>query len=134
MKNFFKSLLLATSILFVSSCDSDDEDNNKTSVTIVLKDSNGNRVPNMVVYAYDESTWSVIGDDPFFASFQSASNTDGEAKFDNVYSETNFTTINNYQNTFRFSAHYSINGVSKKKLVPITLKKGENRTETMILN
>ena len=48
--------------------------------------------------------------------------------------DKDFNEINNYQNTFRFSAHYTVGGISKTKVVAITFNKGDNKTETLTLN
>ena len=47
---------------------------------------------------------------------------------------TVFNDLNNNQNNFRFSAHYTLNGTSKKKVTAITFNKGEQKTATIILD
>jgi len=43
-------------------------------------------------------------------------------------------TTHNSHNTFNFSAHYTLNNNSKTKRVSITLRKGDNKTEKLVLN
>jgi hypothetical protein len=117
-----------------SSCTKDKEEETKTSATIILKDKNNRVVSGIEVYAYDQSKWTVVGDEPNLATFQSASNDDGIALFDNIYNPVYFSTLNNFTNTFRFSAHYSLNGVNKTKVKAVSFKMGESRTETIILD
>lgn len=69
--------------------------------------------------------WDVIGDDALFAKGQSSSNKEGKAIFSNLEYPSVFNTLNNNQNNFRFSAHYSINNVNKKKVKAYTIKKGD---------
>ena len=140
MKKFlmYTAVLLLTAITtFACSKDKDDKDENSkvtTSVTIQLRDLLGNPIKGIRVYAYDEATWEVIGDIPLHASFQVVSDDAGNATFTNLDKGTQFTTLNNYTNTFTFSAHYTLNNNSKTKRVSITLKKGDNKTEKLVLN
>ena len=127
-------LFLTLGILSACSKDDDSSDNTTTSATITLKDANGNPVSNVVVYAYEEDNWDMNGDAPFFADYQASSNSEGKAVFANIFSDVNFNDINNFQNTFRFSAHYTLSGVDKTKVVAITFNKGDNKSETLILN
>lgn len=131
-KIIFMFLLLG----IATACSSDDDSSNssKTKAIIKLQDSDGEAVSNVMVYAYEETTWEVIGDQTNFADYQAASNNNGEAIFENIHSETAFSELNNYQNTFRFSAHYTLNETEKTKVVSITFNKGDTKTETLILN
>ncbi|MDO4880426.1 MAG: hypothetical protein Q3983_04030 [Capnocytophaga sp.] len=130
---FFYSVMLLLSVVATISCSKDD-DEKATSATIQLVDISGNAIKGISVYAYDEDTWKVIGDDPLHADFQVVSNDAGNATFTNLDSGTQFTSLNNETNTFTFSAHYSVNSISKKKTISITLKKGDNKTEKLVLN
>lgn len=76
----------------------------------------------------------MIGDDSLFANSQSTSTEAGKAVFSNLDSGTTFTEINNNQNNFRFSAHYTKNKVPKTKFISLTLKKGEHKTALIILD
>lgn len=131
-------LLLLVAIVTIVACKKDDEESSKssnhTSAVISLEDSSGDPVSNVVVYAYDENTWQVIGDDPFFADFESASDASGIAEFSNLESPTRFNTVTNNTHTFRFSAHYSINGSDRVEVVAITFDKGERKTGKIILD
>ena len=125
MKKFlmYTAVLLLTAITtFACSKDKDDKDENSkvtTSVTIQLRDLLGKPIKGIRVYAYDEATWEVIGDIPLHASFQVVSDNAGNATFTNLDKGTQFTTLNNN---------------SKTKRVSITLKKGDNKTEKLVLN
>ena len=125
MKKFlmYTAVLLLTAITtFACSKDKDDKDENSkvtTSVTIQLRDLLGKPIKGIRVYAYDETTWEVIGDIPLHASFQVVSDNAGNATFTNLDKGTQFTTLNNN---------------SKTKRVSITLKKGDNKTEKLVLN
>jgi hypothetical protein len=132
-----KLIFLFLSFAVLSACSSDDDsasDNSKTKATITLKNASGEAVSNIVVYAYDETTWEVIGDNPLFADFQAASDSQGISNFENIFSVIAFSEINNFQNTFRFSAHYTLNGNAKTKNIAITFAKGETKSGTIILN
>jgi len=115
-------------------CTKDEDESEKTKATIVLKNANNQPVSGIVVYAYSQDTWQVIGDVPLHAEGQASSDSNGNAVFNNIEYTNVFTDLNNNQNTFRFSAHYSLNGVNKRKVVAITFNKGDNKTETLILN
>lgn len=131
-------LLLIIAVFTLVSCSKEDEqkdiDNRKTSAIIELEDKSGDPISNIVVYAYDEDTWKVIGDDPLFASFESASDDSGVATFANVESPVYFNELSNYTHTFRFSAHYSINGTNKVEVISITFNKGDHKTGKLILD
>jgi len=136
-----KLIFLFLSFAVLSACSSNDDsasdsavDNSKTKATIILKNASGAAVSNIVVYAYDETTWEIIGDNPLFADFQAASDSQGISNFENIFSDSAFRPSNNFQNTFRFSAHYTLNGNAKTKNIAITFTKGETKSGTIILN
>lgn len=130
-----KLLLLFCSFALLTSCSKDDETKDlTTSAEITLKNSSNAAVSGMTVYAYDQTTWEMIGDDVLFAKFQSTSNEEGKAIFSNLDSGTTFNDLNNNQNNFRFSVHYSKAGAAKAKFISITVKKGENKTGLIILD
>lgn len=131
-----KLLSLFLIIGMITSCSSDDDSGKDeiTSAKIILNDANGQPVSGIVVYAYDEDTWEIIGDDPQFADFQAASNNAGEAVFTNLTSSTTFSELNNFSHTFRFSAHYSLGGVDKMKVKAITFSLGDDKTDHLILD
>ena len=133
MKNF---LFLFLSFAVLTACSSDDSSstNSTTKAVLILKSTTGTPVSNVVVYAYDEINWELIGDETQFADFQASSDSEGKATFNNIFTNTTFYEINNFTNTFRFSAHYTLNGVDKTKVVAITFKKGESKAETITLN
>lgn len=88
----------------------------------------------MVIYAYNESTWQIMGDDPQFADFQSASGNNGISTFSNLTTNLTFNSLSNYLQTFRFSVRYELNGVKKVKVKAISFDLGDNKTDTIILN
>jgi hypothetical protein len=135
--NFFKATILAFVTILTISCSKDEEPKPETPITkatIILKKTNGDFVSNITVYAYDQDTWQTIGDNPTFADGQATSDTSGNAVFGNIEYPTTFNDINNNQNTFRFSAHYVLNGVNKKKVTAITFTKGEQKSLTVTLD
>ncbi len=136
MKKIKHVLLLLVTIAIFSSCSSDDDNSQDkvTSAKITIKNSSGDTVSGIVVYAYDEQTWSVIGDDPFFADFQAASGNDGVATFSNLTSDLAFNELNNFSHTFRFSAHYNLNGTDKTKVKAITFNLGDDKSDTIIID
>ena len=132
MKKLFFFFL---SFAVLTACSNDDStSSSKTKATIVLTDASGTAVPNVVVYAYTEDTWEVIGDNPLFADFQVASDSEGNAIFNDIFSDGSFNSINNNTNTFRFSVRYTLNGNNKTKFVAVTFKKGDTKTQALILN
>ena len=132
-----KILLLFLTIGILTSCSSDDDNNtedNATSAKITLVNINGDEQSGIVVYAYDESTWSVIGDDPLFADFQVATESDGIATFTNLTTDTAFNELTNFTQTYRFSVHYTLNGTDNVKVKAITFDLGDDKTDTIILD
>lgn len=124
-------------VLLSISCSKNDDQAIGTSITsgvITLKKANGDFVEGIVVYAYEEGSWNVTGDTALFADGQASSDSNGRALFSNLEYPNAFTQLNNFQNTFRFSAHYKINGVNKKKVKAITFKKGEQKNDEIILD
>jgi hypothetical protein len=135
MKIKFIFLLITLGFLTTScSKDEDSSNSNVTSAKIKLTNASGQPAANFVVYAYDESTWEVIGNQSQFADFQSSSDSNGEAIFANLHSEIRFRETNNYIQTFRFSVSYTLNGVQKNKVKAITINRGDNKTDTIVLD
>lgn len=135
MKTKFLFLFLTLGIL-ASSCSSDDDSSNNTVTTAKIKLTNlsGQPVSGIVVYAYDETTWELIGSNPQFAEFQASSDNNGDAFFSNLTSDANFNQINNYIQTFRFTVSYTLNGVEKNKVKAITFNRGDKKTDTIVLD
>lgn len=104
-----------------------------TKATITLKNASGAAASGITVYAYDQDTWKVMGDDPFFADGEVTSDANGIAEFTNLEYPTTFNEINKNQNNFRFSAHYAINGVNKAEVASITIQKGDHARLTLTL-
>lgn len=131
------TLIALVCILAISSCKKDEKEDPQpqtvTNAKITLTSANG-PVEGIVVYVYDEDKWEVMGDSPNMASGQAASNSEGVARFSNLEYPTVFNTINNNQNTMRFSAHYSLNDVNKTKVKAITFQKGDSKSATLHLD
>ena len=135
MKKAILLLAITMSIAFISCSKKDDSTTTSvTKATIVLTTSAGKPASGITVYAFDQDKWTVIGDDPLFANGSAASDSSGKAIFSNIEYSNVFTTINNNQNTFRFSAHYTISGVNKTKVTAVTFTKGEQKTVNLQLN
>mgnify|MGYP006423146883 FL=1 len=135
LKRILFTFLLIT---FLNSCsDSDDgvssQQGGETTAEITLKDASGDTVSGIVVYAYNEESWDLFGDDTQFADHQAASNDNGIASF-NLSSNLDFSELNNFTQTFRFSVHYSINDVNETKVKAITFEEGDSKSETIILD
>lgn len=124
--------LAGITIVFIACSKNNDDE--ATSATIQLVDLLGKPVKGVRVYAYDQDTWNMMRDETFHATFQVVSDDAGNATFTNLDKGTQFTSVNNETNTFTFSAHYTLNNSSKTKRVSITLKKGDNKTEKLVLN
>lgn len=134
MKKMFTLFLLIGTLIACSSDDDSGSDDTVTSLALTLEDPNGDPVSGIVVYAYDEDTWSVIGDDPQFADFQASSDANGIATFSNLTTDLNFTELNNFTQTFRFSAYYTINGNDTNKVTSISFNRGDDKTQTVTLD
>jgi hypothetical protein len=134
MKNIITIIFLIGTLISCSSDDDGNEQDNVTSARITVQNSNGGTESGIVVYAYDESTWSVIGDDPMFADFQASSGNDGIATFTNLTTDLTFNELSNNTQTFRFSAHYTLNGNATTKVKAITFNLGDDKTDTIILD
>lgn len=128
-----KTIILFLTLGIFIACSKDENPSFVSEIakaTIILKDVNGNRVPNIPVYAYEEFNWIVNGEDPFYANYTKVSNVEGEAFF----SDINFNETNDSQLTFVFFAHYTLEGINKTKGVSVTFNRGSNKTETLILD
>lgn len=132
-----KNLLLIFVIALLTACSSDDDsgsDDKITSAEITLINENNEPISGVMVYAYQESTWEVIGDDPNFANFEKVSNDEGIAIFSNLTTDLTFNEISNYQQTFRFSVHYTQNDMEKVKVKAISFDLGDDKSEQIILD
>lgn len=134
MKKMFTLFLLIGTLIACSSDDDSGSNDTVTSLELTLEDTNGDPVSGIVVYAYDQNTWSVIGDNPQFADFQASSDSNGVATFSNLTTDLNFTELNNFTQTFRFSAYYTINGNNTNKVTAISFNRGDDKTQTITLD
>ncbi|MFK8299073.1 hypothetical protein ACI76O_09745 [Capnocytophaga cynodegmi] len=102
----------------------------KTEVSVYLKDTDGTPLNGWVVYAFNEFAWK---SESTFHAKQSATENEGKAIFllDDL-------DIKDEQEVYRFVVYYTkskknifgqeITKESLKKVVPVTLKQGENKT------
>jgi hypothetical protein len=137
--NLLKKSILVLITIFSISCSKDEKETTQTVATItkctlILKKTNGEVVPGVTVYAYSQGKWDAFGDNSNFADGQVASDATGTVAFSNIEYTATFTEGNNNQNNFRFSAYYSVNGVNRKKVTTITFNKGDQKTQTVILD
>lgn len=128
--------LLAISLLYF--CKKEEEPASEpiviTNVVISLKNNNNEAVSGITVYAYTQDTWQTIGDNPLHAQGEVTSNAEGKAFFSNIEYPNAFHDLNNNQNNFRFSAHYSLGGSNKKKVISITFNKGDSKSGEIVLD
>ncbi|MFK8282907.1 hypothetical protein [Capnocytophaga cynodegmi] len=102
----------------------------KTEVSVYLKDTDATPLNGWVVYAFNEFAWK---SESTFHAKQSATENEGKAIFllDDL-------DIKDEQEVYRFVVYYTkskknifgqeITKESLKKVVPVTLKQGENKT------
>ncbi|ATA67672.1 hypothetical protein CGC48_02910 [Capnocytophaga cynodegmi] len=102
----------------------------KTEVSVYLKDTDGTSLNGWVVYGFNEFAWK---NESTFHAKQSATENEGKAIFllDDL-------DIKDQQEVYRFVVYYTkskknifgqeITKESLKKVVPVTLKQGENKT------
>lgn len=102
----------------------------KTEVSVYLKDTDATPLNGWVVYAFNEFAWK---SESTFHAKQSATENEGKAIFllDDL-------DIKDQQEVYRFVVYYTkskknifgqeITKESLKKVVPVTLKQGENKT------
>ncbi len=129
-----KALLTLSAFATITSLSCKKSDSTSaTKATITVNDAKG-PVSGMTVYAYTEDTWAVSGDKPQFAEGQASSDANGRAIFNSLEYPTAFTSINNNQNNFRFSVHYTLNSTDKTKYISISVAKGSSVTGTISLN
>lgn len=122
--------------LAISSCsnEGDSQSQSITNATIIIYDASGALAPGITVYAYDKEAWDLSGDNTFYANGQAVSDANGIVLFSNIEYLNTFNALNNNQNTFHFSAHYSVGGVSKTKVLTQVFIKSQQRTLPLTLN
>ena len=144
-RSTFKLGVLILTILmttaFAVSCSKEDIEKalGKTEVTVYLKDSDGTPLNGWVVYAFSEFAWR---SESTFSAKQSATEGDGKAVF--LLEDFDVGGATREQETYRFVVYYTqskknifgqeISKESLKKVVPVTLKQGENKTVEIKLN
>ena len=146
-RSTFKLGVLILTILmttaFAVSCSKEDVketlEGKKTEVTVYLKDSDGSPLNGWVVYAFNEFAWK---SESTVHAKQSATEGDGKAVF--LLEDFDVGGATREQETYRFVVYYTqskknifgqeISKESLKKVVPVTLKQGENKTVEIKLN
>lgn len=129
MKNLLLSLTLLISF-FISSCSSDD-DVSQTKATITVEDIANQPVPEVIVYAYTNDTWNVIGDNPLFADKTVSSDQNGKAVF--ILDMPTLFEVET-QETIHFSVHYTLDAMDKTKNTSLTFERGQQKSRTIILD
>lgn len=127
-----KILSLVCIALFAISCSDDDSSTSTTSATVIVKDADGDVVSGLKVYSYQDTIWEGFGDESQFADGSAITNSNGVAKFDDL----NYlgTFMQNKQENFYFSAHYSIGNKNYKVAKGETFKIGQSKTITITLS
>ncbi|GET47156.1 hypothetical protein [Capnocytophaga felis] len=134
LKNRMWLLVAFVATMISVSCSKEDIkevlEGKKTEVTVYLKDSDGSPLNGWVVYGFSEFAWN---SGSIFHAKQSATEGDGKATF--ILENHN---IKGKQETYRFVVYYTltkknifgqeITKESLKKVVPVTIKQGENKT------
>ncbi|MBS1764000.1 MAG: hypothetical protein JSS90_03410 [Bacteroidetes bacterium] len=106
--------LLAISSNTLTSCEK--EEITKTTTANIKQTSATSTVSRITFYTNDQDARNIHGDNKSFATGQPTSNSDGIVVFSKMDYPTVFNSINNSQNNFRFSTHYSVNGIYKTKV------------------
>lgn len=123
-----KKLLIILSVsLFLFSCKKEDK---TTTVNITVTDASGVKKSNFTVYQISDTKWNLYGNDPFFKDAQSVTTSDGVASF--TIDDLTFATSD--QATVYYFCEYTIGSTDKTKNVGVTLKKGDAKTATLVLN
>lgn len=119
----------------LTSCGEDDPAvDTITTAPITLQNPSGVPQAGVKVYAYNEITWIVNNDNPNNANFEVTSGSNGIAVFENITSDLVFNVVNEFTQSFRFSAHYTINGVAKTKVISIPFVRGDDKSGVIIFN
>lgn len=131
-------LFLTTSLLVATSCSKDDDvtpapRSTVTKANVLVIDGDGNPVENMIVYAQSEDNYDTNGASSTNANFQATTGTDGIAKFENIYSETDFNSANNFTNLYSFSIFITSGSSVATYTVGETFTSGQEKTLTIQL-
>lgn len=141
MKKMFQKMLFGAMGLFLAfgmaSCNKDEMDK-KTEITVLLKDTDGSPLSGWVVYAFDEFAWSSSST---FHAKQSATDASGKASFS--LEDLDIGGATESQEVYRFVVYYTvtktnifgdkITSEALQKVLPVTVKEGENQTITLQL-
>ena len=124
MKKLFIILITSLSLF---SCN---KEKNQTKVDITVTDGSGAKKSNFTVYQINDTKYNLYGENPFFKDAQSVTNNDGVASF--LVDDLDFAVSE--QTTVYFFCEYTIGTTEKTKNIGITLKKGDSKTGTLVLN
>ncbi|MDO4783385.1 MAG: hypothetical protein Q4A09_09255 [Capnocytophaga felis] len=137
LKNRMWLLVAFVATMISVSCSKEDIkealEGKKTEVTVYVKDIDGTPLNGWVVYGFDEFAWR---SESTFHAKQSATEGDGKAVF--LLGDLDVGGATSEQETYRFVVYYTktkknifgqeITKESLKKVVPVTIKQGENKT------
>lgn len=133
MKSDSLTLFFIVALTVFTSCNKKEDDVKiETSATIIVVDTDNKPISGMPVYGYTNDTWVMFGDELQFAQKNVVTESDGRAHFilDDIIGL--FDVVS--QETLFFTTHYIISGEHKTAIVAITIKEGENKSATIILN
>ncbi|MFD2552173.1 hypothetical protein ACFSQP_10130 [Bizionia sediminis] len=139
MKKLFL-LFLSTTLMFTTSCSSDDDNNTPppaprntvTKANILVLDLSDNPMQNVTVYAQSESNWDANGGaSSTNANFEVTTGADGIAKFDDLYTEADFNSGNNFTNVYRFSVFINTGTTTGNVTVGQSITMGEEVNITL---
>jgi len=124
MKKLFFLIFISFSLI---SCK---KESNATKVDNTVTDGSGVKKSGFTVYQISDTKWNLYGEDSFFKDAQSVTNSDGVASF--IVDDLNFATAS--QTTIYYFCEYTIGAVDKTKSIGITIKEGESKVGTLVLN
>lgn len=139
MKKMFQKMLFGAVGLFLAfgmaSCSKDEAKNKKAEISVFLKDTDGSPLSGWVVYGFNQLAWET---NTVINAKQSATDASGKAAF--VLEDVD---IKDSQEVYRFVVYYTttktnvlnnkITSGTLQKVLPVTIKEGENQTITLQL-
>lgn len=139
MKKIFQKMLFGAVGLFLAfgmvSCSKDEAKNKKAEISVFVKDTDGSPLSGWVVYGFNQFAWE---SNSSFHAKQSATDASGKAAF--VLEDVD---IKDSQEVYRFVVYYTttktnvlgdrVTSGTLQKVLPVTVKEGENQTITLQL-
>lgn len=126
-------LLIASAILI--SCTKEDGDEiitNATTANITILDVNNEVAAGILVYAYTNDTWTIVGDKPHFAEETEMTDNTGTAFF--LLDDIPNIFVFDSQEIIHFSVHYTLNGLEKTNYTSMTFSEGDDKSATIIMD